>query len=265
VLPAGAYLEKPPGLGPVQQRQAEIDKSQIDDDRKYVADLNDQRTASLQTQQQLLNARTMAAGLPTGAWKQSVASWENILKTYAPDVLNRAVSAISQINPNDAGKFQELAKISLQMAGQAENQVAGSHGGFNLVKLYHDSFPGLETQPDAYREMMNLFLVQHQFNVDHAQAVNSYYGPAQQANKVDPLGHPYTPVSQAVDEPFLAQGSTHNPSVYVAATALLNNHPATQAMASLTDQQKVEAIQVARRADPGHVFSPNGKAAASAP
>lgn len=265
-MPPGSVLTKPPELGPVQQRQADIDKGQIDDDRKYVADLNDQRTASLQSQQQILNTKEIAKGLHTGSYAEAEKGLENFMASYGPDWANRFIKAVSGIDvTNDAGKWQELSKLTLQMAGQAEQSVAGSHGGFNLVRLYQHSFPGLETQPGAFDEMMNLFLVQHQFNIDHAQAANSYYGPAQQANKADPVAHPYSPVSQAVDEPFLAQSSTHSPQVYVAATALLNNHPRDEVFKGLTQAQQVEAVQIARRSNTNMTYNPNAKVAQSAP
>jgi hypothetical protein len=254
--PAGAIETAAPKLAPLAERSAGLDQKQIEDDHTYVSGLQEAEVASKAQQGQILQTRAIADGLDTGAYAETRARLANIFASFGGDWTQKFLKETTGIDPAKAGAWQELSKLTLQMAGQAENQVAGSHGGFNLVNLFKQSFPGLETQPDAMKEMLNLFLVQHQFNIDHADAAASYYGPAVSNNKANPQAYPYTPVGQAVDKQFLAPGSANAPQVYVAAAAILNNHPLNDAFAALkTPEQKAMALQIAKRADPGMTYT----------
>jgi hypothetical protein len=204
----------------------------------------------------IMNTQKIAAGLNTGHFGEVQKDLTNWIASVAPDKVQDLIKATTGLDPaKDASAWQELAKLTLQMSGDAGSAVAGGHTGYNLVSLYQKSFPGLDTQPQAMHDMLNLFLVQHQFNIDHAEAGAAYYGAARQANLQDPLAHPYTPMSVAVDKPFLETGGLHAPQVYVAAAAILNNHPQGDSFAGLTQAQQVQAVRIAASVNPSMVYN----------
>lgn len=257
-LPPGSYVGKP-SLPPERQIAADLDKSLVEKDASYVSDLQDAAKASLQGQAQLLNVRTTAAGLPTGSYGDARAAAANFIETFGGDWGKKFAAAVAGIDASKAGAWQELAKQTLSIAGQAEQQVAGARGGFNLVRLYQKAFPGLETQPGAFRDMVNLFTIGHQYTIDHAREAQPYYQQQREAFTAAPGAKPYQPMS-TFDEGFQRQNGANGPVVYVAATAAMNGKPYAEWTKGLTHQQIVSALQVVGRADPtATVLDQNGK------
>lgn len=245
---------------PQLQRRMAADAEAMRADQAYVTAAQDEQRNAQQQQQQILNTRAVGEGLGSGAFGPVKAATSNYVASLFPSVAKEWLEKVSGLDiDKDAAAWQEFAKLTLGMTGQAASQVAGGHTGFNVVHLYQGAFPGLETQPAAVHDMMNLFLIQHQYAVDHAQAVSSYAGAAREANLRDPVHNPYVPANQAVDQAFLSPTGLHAPSVYVAAAALLNGK--ADALNGLgSDQQRAQAYKIALAADPTWLPAPAKKA-----
>ncbi len=56
----------------------------------------------------------------------------------------------------------------VQNAGNQERQVAGSRGGVQMMNLFKSANPGMELQPTANRDILNLQLVANQADQDYA-------------------------------------------------------------------------------------------------
>ena len=264
VTPPGAIAAGPPTPTKAQGELLGLNTKQIEQDAKYVGDLHDEQANANITMQNLLHLRDIGAGLPTGAMGDVKATLANYFQSFGPQWVNKFVSATTGLDPSKAGDWQEVQKQALLIAGQAENKAVGARGSFNLTRLYLRSLPGAGTQPMAFQDMMNLFLVQQQYGVDHAQAAAENFNSARQAYTGDlQQGRVsnYEPMS-AFDKQYYAPGGPHDPKVYLSAVKLLNGRvPGDQAVAGLTRDQIAEAAQVALRVDPaGRLphFAPTG-------
>lgn len=260
-LPPGT-LTGAPGYTPDQHTAVEAENAQLTEDSKYVGELQGAQRQASTAQTQLINFRDTARGLSTGPYSDQRAYVSRVMASFFPEsmqdgMIAKFMKATAGIDPKDAGRWDELNKQALAIAGQAEQQVAGSRGGFNMVKLYSRAFPGSETQPTAIQDMVNMILVGHQFTIDHATSMNAHYQKGREEFLSNPTGSPYPPVSQA-EERFLDQKGGHSPQVYVGAAAALN-HKADWAK-GLDKAQQAEALRIAQRADPnGSVLWSDGK------
>lgn len=260
-LPPGT-LYGAPEYTPDQKVAVEAENEQLKKDSDYVGELQGAQRQASNAQTQLINFRDTARDLPTGAFADQRAHVARVMASFFPQSLQdgmiaRFMKATAGIDPNDAARWDELNKQALAIAGQAETQVAGSRGGFNLVRLYSKAFPGAETQPRAISDMVNMILVGHQFTIDHASSMNDAYQKGRGEFLANPTGAPYQPLSQT-EASFLDQKGAHSPQVYVGAAAALNHR--TDWAKGLDKAQQAEALRIARRADPnGSVLWSDGK------
>ncbi len=206
-------------------------------------------------QGQLLNVRSLIPDINTGSLANASQSVQNYLATFAPDAAQRFAAAITagKIDPSKAGATQEFVKLTLQQAGMAERETLGARGGLGAIQLYQKSFPNLEMQPTAIKDMTNLLLVAHQRDIDYGTGANGYFLNNSQAfsggGQYNRLGN--------YDQGFL---QSNPPQVYVGAAAALNGKPFEQWAHAMTPAQQQEAIRTVWRADPTAVLTGPGGA-----
>jgi hypothetical protein len=225
----------------------------------------DTAAAASTSQQQVLITRDLAAHggpngspLPTGAAAAFKANLENYAKSLAPEWGQKLLAAITPIDPNQAGAFQELVKQNLLSAGQTESKTVGMRGSLGLTRLFVSSLPGVGTQPEALQNMMNMFLVQQQYTADHAQAVQDTYNKNYGDFRADPLGNqrgtttPYVPLT-TFDQQYYDPKGVHTPGTYFAAYKLMNGKTpadATAALRGLSEPQIRQAATIVHSIDP---------------
>jgi hypothetical protein len=245
---AGA-IPGPPVLSPQGKASLDVTTGQIKADQGVVGTSLANAQAAQAQQASLIQMRDAAAPLATGAFADQRQAIQNVLATYGSDTVNRFIAAATdgKIDPTKAAATQEYVKLALSAASSAE-KANNPQGGLGITKVYQSAFPGLETQPDAVREMSNLFLIDKQRTIDHAMGQQQYLN-TQQGQFAQPGGQ-YSSV-QNFDAQFM---KTNPPQVYVSAAAALNGKPYVQWSKGLTPAQQVVAAQTVWRADPNAVL-----------
>ena len=248
----------PAKFTPTQNVTVGLNQKAIDEGEKYSSDLQDAAATAAQTQVTMRTLANVAAPLPTGALGTVKGQIANYLASFGGDWSDKFMKATTGIDANSANAYQETAKIALQVAGMAENKAVGARGSMGLTNIFLRTFPGLETQPGALQHMANLFSVQSQYNIDHADTVSGYYLPQRDAFKQNPIAANVQP-PVALDRRFLDQKGPNAPQVYSAAAGALNDVPYAQWTKGLAPDQIVAALKVAGRSNPtGHVLGPDG-------
>ena len=248
----------PAKFTPTQNVTVGLNQKAIDEGEKYSSDLQDAAATAAQTQVTMRTLANVAAPLPTGALGTVKGQIANYLASFGGDWSDKFMKATTGIDANSANAYQETAKIALQIAGMAENKSVGARGSMGLTNIFLRTFPGLETQPGALQHMANLFSVQSQYNIDHADTVSGYYLPQRDAFKQNPIAANVQP-PVALDRRFLDQKGPNAPQVYSAAAGALNDVPYAQWTKGLAPDQIVAALKVAGRSNPtGHVLGPDG-------
>lgn len=208
-----------------------------------------------QQQTNLHQLRELGGGqINSGSYGEARQGVQNYLASFGPQFVNDFVKAITagKIDPSKAASTQEFVKIALQTASQAE-KANNPQGGLGITQVYQSAFPNLETQETAIRDMSNLFLINQQRTIDHAQGQQKFLD--NQRQEFARSGQ-YRPV-QSFDSDFLKSNS---PGVYVGAAAALNNKPYATWSKGLSPDQQKEALGVLWRADPSAVVTgPDGK------
>jgi hypothetical protein len=191
-----------------------------------------------------------------GAGGRARAMAANILKTFAPDKttedswLGQLTKGLTQIDQNSANAMAEVAKLTLSIAGSSAEQTAGHNTGLGIVKLYQSAFPGLDTPKEAFRNMLHLFEVAHQAQIDFSNQSNEFHIRERHAPGVANGTAAYHSLNE-FDTGWQNQAGIHAPAVYVAAAAILNGALPEQWQSSLADDaQRIEAIKIAMRANP---------------
>ena len=219
----------------------ELIKGQVQHDAEEVRKINESLAGKIAPQmitiQNMRNLVPQMAG-KTGAMGEVRQTMRNYFQTFLPD-------SMSEFLKIDAATPQEFMKNALLLAGKAENEAVGAKGGFNLTNLYLNSFPNLETQPQAMRDMMNVMAVQNQHTTDFVTGLTAHQNENWQ-KATGGNAHEYRTNAQ-YQQDF---AKNNPPQIYVAAAAAMNGKPYAEWSKGLTDQQKLAAAQIVRRIDP---------------
>lgn len=240
-----------PTLGPQGQAALDVTKGQITGDQKTVGESLQGAQTAQQQQANLIQNRNGGTSdqINTGSLGEIRQTVQNFLATFSPESAQKFVADITggAIDPTKAAATQEFVKLALQAAGSAE-KANNPQGGLGITKVYQSAYPNLETQPGAIKDMLNLFLINQQRVIDHAQGQQAFFTQQQQAFG---SGGKYEPV-QNFDTQFL---NTNPASTYVSAAAALNGKPYTTWSKGLTPDQQKAAIGIIWRADPSAVLT----------
>ena len=246
---------------PIQQSGIDADYRLAEKDAGYVRDLQDTAALSSATQQNLLYTRDVASALPTGAFGPTKAAIELYFKSLGPEWSQRFLKATTGIDPDQAGAFQEMIKQTLLLAGTAQNKIEGARGSFALTNMFLRGMPGLTTLPTPFRDMMNLFLVQQQYSIDHSQAISTAYDQNFSQFRANPVAAPYTRLN-TFDQQYYDPNGIHAPQVYFAAAQAMNGKPYAAWSKGLRPDQISSALGIAGRTDPNvRVFDAQGRPA----
>lgn len=242
-------------LGAPQMAGLDIAGKQAATDQQAVTGSLAAAEAAQQQQVNLIQMRQVGAHLDTGSLGEARQSVQSYLASFAPEVAQRFVSSLTagKVDASKAADTQEFVKLALQAASQAE-KANNPQGGLGITQVYQSTFPNVETQPTAIRDMSNLFLINKQRIIDHAQGQQAFLSQQQAAMQNDPRA--YKPLNNYEAE-FL---KTNGPAVYVAAAAALNDKPYAVWSKGLSQDQQKAALGVLWRADPtAEVVGPDGR------
>ena len=154
----------------------------------------------------------------------------------------------------DAVPAQEFGKLMTQSAGPQERADAGARGGIQMMNLFKQANPGLEMQPTANRDILNMQLVAAQADQDYAKGQIGYVNQ-QGANFMN--GGQYQPATN-YDQQWIAG---RNPQVYLAATNALNAKPIETWAKGLQPAEIARVRGVLAQIDPtATVMGPGGRA-----
>jgi hypothetical protein len=237
-----------PELPPLQKAAVETAKGNIAKDQATVDAGMGALSAAQQQQINLTQLRNTGGQINSGAYGDTVQGVQNYLATWAPEFAQKFVANLTagKVDPAKAGATQEFVKLALQAASQAE-KANNPQGGLGITQVYTSAYPNLETQPTAIRDMSNLFLINQQRVIDHANGaagfVQRQIGPGGAA-QTDPRAYN---ALRNYDQEFAV---TNSPQVYVAAAAALNNKPYGEWAKGLNLDQQKAALGVLWRADP---------------
>lgn len=256
-LPDGSHQMEKDGklIGPViAPSSREFTMSMAKKDNDQVPALAQQALDQEQTIQKTIEARNVAAQIPTGANFDARSATANWLKTYFPAIGKQLrVGEDGALLP-DPGTASEGAKLLTGAAQQNEKAMGGS-GGLGITTMFVKNNPNLDMQPTAIRDMSNLNAVTQMANKDYLQAKISHI-----ANQTQNLTAPgsdgsYKPTS-AFEKQWFSQNNTN---VYYGAVQAMNQKPFAVWSKGLSDAEKQRALGVIARIDPtSKVVGDNG-------
>lgn len=250
---APASIAGLPKLTPAGEASLAATKTQLENDQVASDHALAGAQQAAQQQTNLHQLRDLGTEINAGSYGEMRQGVQNYLETFAPDFAKKFVSALTagKIDPSKAAATQEFVKIALQTASQAE-KANNPQGGLGITQVYQSAFPNLETQPSAIRDMSNLFLINQQRTIDHAQGQQAFLD--NQRQEFARSGQYRS--AQSFDSDFL---KTNSPGVYVGAAAALNNKPYEVWSKGLSEDQQKEALGVLWRADPSAAVIIHGK------
>lgn len=235
----GSSMAIDPSGSPVYQSPAntrDVQTQMYKEDRDAAQQQSDVALQAQAAQGKLLEARQALASLPnTGANGDARTAWANYADTYLSPAM--AATFKAKLGLPDSVPAQEFTKLMVQNAGNQERQVAGSRGGVQMMNLFKSANPGMELQPGANRDILNLQLVANQADQDYAAG---HIGWVNQNGQNFMQGGQYQPAS-GFDQQWIAQ---RNPQIYMAATNAMNGKPVEQWTSGLqpAEIQRVRGI-----------------------
>lgn len=226
----------------------ELPGEDINHDRKIVEeDLGHVLGTAQPAQQQLLMLRDLSARSDPGALGEFRNKVKNYVQTFSPGLA-------SSINW-DAAPGQELMKNALLLSGRQENHDLGARGGYNVTKLYLNANPGIETQPEANREMSTALIIAHQRDIDYAQGATNHYQINRAAFEKSQGAERYNPVID-YDTKFIG---TMKPELYYSAINAMNGKPEAVWGKGLSPEQHQIVAGIIQRADPSASINVGGR------
>lgn len=245
VAPGGVAGMGATTLSPQGNAALDVTKGQISKDQDVVTASLGSASAAQQQQANLIQMRNTGQEINTGSFGEARQGVQNYLATFAPEAAQKFISSVTlgKIDPSKAGSTQEFVKLALQAASSAE-KANNPGGGLGITQVYQSAFPNLETQPSALKDMSNLFLINQQRTIDHANGQQQFQ--QDQQTQFGQPGGKYTPV-QNFDSQFM---KTNPPQLYVGAAAALNGKPYAAWSKGLTNEQQSAALRTIWRADP---------------
>ncbi len=187
----------------------------------------------------LRDARDVSQGLQQtgffGAGKAQAASL--ISSTLGPDAAKAVQGVLGLDDPSASEQFN---KLMFQAASSQENANVGARGGFNLTKAYAAANPGLQSQPQTVRDILNVQSVANAMHSDYTQGLLNHV--AQQSQALH-SGGSYQPSSV-----YQAQwANSTQPRIYLAAAEALNQKPYATWGSGLSPQEQQQALAIAGR------------------
>lgn len=259
---AGATLAVPGAIGgrEVTTPTSQVTGTAIDQDGKEASEYQTGIDNATAAKVQLGEIRQLSSQVSTGAFGETRAKIANVLASL-PGLAGDAGKTIADhILGMDPTKVQPMAKYMLQAVGTAEKDT-NPRGGYQIMKVYQDAFPGLDTQPDSIRQMTNLLSVMQQREIDLGQGATNFYNDQFEGYR---KGAGYQRLSSFES----AFNKTNPPEVYAGAAAILNGQPESAWGAALkTPAEREQAVRIAMRTDPARFVpvQPPAPAPAGAP
>jgi hypothetical protein len=200
-------------------------EAQVKDYDRDQTELDKAATGAAQTQSQMARyyeMRDLARRMPqsgfAGPEKAQVA---RMLDSLVPGMTTKVGDFLkSSVGLPSSAVSDQLAKLTLQAAGQQENEAVGKKGGLGLTKMYVQLNPGLSTMPDANEAMSNFFLAQGQADLDYHRGLYNYVTSHAADFRRNPTGG-YTSSTQ-FDKEWFAED---NQKLYLAAADAMTHRP----------------------------------------
>ena len=237
----------------------DIQKSDYERDSKTADDLADAGNAADTAKIRIQKMRDLLGQINTGANGTTRAQLATLAQTYLPGQVNDFLKNTTGMT--DGAAAQELQKYALQGAGQQENKVLGSRGGYQATKLFQSMNPGLELLPDANKALMNSQLISAQADKDYAEGALAHYN--KNGDNLRNGAGTYQNLNK-FNQDWLAQ---RNPQIYAGAMGAIAGLPAFDTQVNgktqrgwatgLSKEEYQKALDTVSKADPAATV--NGK------
>lgn len=189
--------------------------------------------------------------MTTGSGGTTRAAMASFVQTYFPSLSDSWAATTAKLP--DAAVAQEFSKLALKGAGTQERQVLGARGGYQAMRLFQATNPGLDLLPGANRAILGMQLIGNQADADYSQGAQAWF-----TQNEDRLGSEGKYGSLAhYDQQWQQQ---RQPQIYAAAMGALaglppangqiDGKPAKGWATGLSDQEYQQALKIVSRADP---------------
>lgn len=256
-LAPGAFPTSAPEVPAVVTQRRTIEVPLREADNTAVSNAQQAQADYQQLKPTILDARASVPDLQSGSGSQWRLAADNFLATFGLQGTDAGkwLQDHGIVDLDSVGMRQKFAKEALTLIQANAQRLGVTHPGIGITDFIAKSSPNLDMQPDAIREMLNMYLVMGQMTNDYADGLNDKVTGFQQ-QYADDYNLKYVPQARQYQQDWAAKGSIHAPEVYRAAMLILNGKDANQWGANLSEPQFTEAREIARRADPYLALTP---------
>ena len=232
----------------------DLGKQDYERDQRMIPEASTELAQLRQQELTLRDARDVSQGLQQtgffGAGKAQAASL--IASTFGPDTAHTVQGILGLDDPSSSEQFN---KLMFSAASAQENQNVGARGGYNLTKAYAAANPGLQSQKETIRDILNVQSIANLMHQDYTQGLLDHVAQQSQGFRT---GGDYQPSGT-----YQAQWARSNqPRVFLAAAEALNQQPFAKWSKGLSQDEQQQALGIAARVNNTASYNgPQGDAA----
>ncbi len=248
--PSQYSISGAPRPSPATVAQRELERPFYDSDTAAVTTAQKAQTDFRQLEPTIRDMRDDAPKVGAGALSQWRMTAGNLLKLFVGTGTDTDAWLKDRgIDLSTVAGQQKFNKEALTLVQRNAQAMGVAHPGIGIASMISGSTPGLEMQPDAIKQILNMYLVTGQMANDYANQLNDRVTPYQQ-KYIGDFSMRYASQERAFNREWGTTDSPHSASTYRAAMQILNEKPAKEWGSGLTDAQFNEAREIALRTDP---------------